>query len=47
MLIPELEMNRIFEKILKRNQGNSISVGILSSQEIDSLCGSQILMVTK
>jgi len=47
MLIPELEMNKILEKILKKMQGNSISVGIVSSYDIDSLCGSQILMVKK
>ena len=35
----------MFEKIMKKGQGSSVSVGILSCYDTDSLCASQILMV--
>jgi hypothetical protein len=45
MLIPELEIEKIFSKLTKQCRNGALSVAIFSAYDIDSLCASQILIV--
>jgi len=45
MLIPELELEKIFNKIIKNSPSGSTSVSIMAAYDIDSLCSSHMLMV--
>ena len=45
MLIPELDIEKIFTKLTKHCRSGALQVAIFSAYDIDSLCASQILIV--
>lgn len=45
MLIPELDIEKIFAKLTKHCRNGLMQVAIFSAYDIDSLCASQILIV--
>lgn len=45
MIIPLSEIDRCFEKILKKSINGEITVVILVGPDVDSICAASILMV--